>query len=442
MESPTLLLSSSSWSTLRSCSWATHSPVALHFAGRSQFSRLPLGRFRTRATSSGGDAEEQRWLREEQRWLREEQRWLREEERWHGERRLMSDELAFLKREVEQLRNQVQERRSLPSVVDGLRKLVQSFPMEEENAQSEIQFVEEEEEEEFEFASSVTSPQTMASFSSDDSSDDSTFSSSPSIPSMAEFSIDLMAESLPTVPPIQPRRELRKGAEGEEVQVLQEALEALGFYPGEEDMEYFIFADGTEAAVKTWQATLGVREDGVASPALQAILFGDEKSANPNTSPNAGPKANGRTSTPSSPDPWKSPPTRLSGSDSLHNRTFAENKRDVEDTPEADIDANRRVFLLGENRWEEPARLRPVRASKGSQSASNGARSVSSLSKCFSCQGDGKCMCTECEGTGELNVEDQFLDWVDEGAKCPYCEGSGAIPCDVCLGRGAIAAPV
>jgi hypothetical protein len=35
-------------------------------------------------------------------------------------------------------------------------------------------------------------------------------------------------------------------------------------------------------------------------------------------------------------------------------------------------------------------------------------------------------------------VEEQFLDWVEEGAKCPYCEGSSAVPCDVCSGLGAI----
>jgi protein disulfide-isomerase len=33
----------------------------------------------------------------------------------------------------------------------------------------------------------------------------------------------------------------------------QEALESLGFYSGEEDMEYSYFSSGTERAVKTWQ---------------------------------------------------------------------------------------------------------------------------------------------------------------------------------------------
>lgn len=44
----------------------------------------------------------------------------------------------------------------------------------------------------------------------------------------------------------------------------------------------------------------------------------------------------------------------------------------------------------------------------------------------------------ECEGTGDLNVEEQFLEWVEENAKCPYCEGSGSVSCDVCLGGRAL----
>lgn len=35
----------------------------------------------------------------------------------------------------------------------------------------------------------------------------------------------------------------------------QEALLKLGFYSGEEDMEYSSFSSGTERAVKTWQVS-------------------------------------------------------------------------------------------------------------------------------------------------------------------------------------------
>jgi len=37
--------------------------------------------------------------------------------------------------------------------------------------------------------------------------------------------------------------------------VTQEALLKLGFYSGEEDMEYSTFSSGTERAVKTWQVS-------------------------------------------------------------------------------------------------------------------------------------------------------------------------------------------
>ncbi len=119
----------------------------------------------------------------------------------------------------------------------------------------------------------------------------------------------------------------------------------------------------------------------------------------------------------------------------------------MESSQEVDIAPNRRVFLLGENRWEEPGRLgrsllsataNGAPAAPATSTSSQGAdRAVGMPERCFSCKGEGVMMCTECEGTGDLNVEDQFLDWVEEGAKCPYCEGSGAVPCNVCLGLGA-----
>jgi peptidoglycan hydrolase-like protein with peptidoglycan-binding domain len=50
----------------------------------------------------------------------------------------------------------------------------------------------------------------------------------------------------------------------------------LGFYSGEEDMEFSSFSSGTASAVKTWQASLGVREDGVMTAELLQRLFMDE----------------------------------------------------------------------------------------------------------------------------------------------------------------------
>jgi peptidoglycan hydrolase-like protein with peptidoglycan-binding domain len=37
--------------------------------------------------------------------------------------------------------------------------------------------------------------------------------------------------------------------------LLQDALQKLGFYSGEEDMEYSSFSSGTERAVRTWQVS-------------------------------------------------------------------------------------------------------------------------------------------------------------------------------------------
>lgn len=437
MESQAALLLSSSSCSARSWSGLPHSAVVLHFPSPVVFSYPPVSRSRAatfRISATLG--EEDRWAREEQRWLREEQRWLREEARWDAERRIMAEELAFLKREVEQLRAQVQERRNfstgastLPSVVASLKQLLQSLPAE---PRPNIEFVEEEFVDEA-FQSPVSMSDRL-SFGSSEGTPTPSLSPSSSIPSMSEFSIDLMVES-----PVEAAsarlgsstaRELRKGAEGDEVKSLQEALEELGFYSGEEDIEYSVFSDGTETAVKTYQASIGVREDGVASRDLLATLFGNSK-------PNQSAPSNGGKFV----DPWGSPPAPAPAAGIGRKKTFAEDKRDVENSQEGDIAPNRRVFLLGENRWEDASRIqKPSLKANGAPSSSTSqlAGKAVGTETCFSCKGEGVMMCTECEGTGELNVEDQFLDWVDEGARCPYCEGSGAIPCDVCLGAGAV----
>ncbi|CAL2248582.1 unnamed protein product [Prunus armeniaca] len=60
---------------------------------------------------------------------------------------------------------------------------------------------------------------------------------------------------------------------------------------------------------------------------------------------------------------------------------------------------------------------------------------MNTTTRCLTCQGEGRLLCAECDGTGEPNIEEQqFLDWVEEGAKCPYCEGHGFTICDICEG--------
>ncbi|XP_024403682.1 uncharacterized protein [Physcomitrium patens] len=438
MESQTAMQLSSlrSWPAL-----PQHQPVVLLSCRPTPFHFSDPGlRSRPSFRLSASLNEEDRWLREEQRWLREEQRWLREEARWLAERRLMADELDLLKRELEQLRAQVQERRefstgtaTLPSVIANLKQLIQSLPPE---PRPNIEFMEELEEleelEEFESPVSISDRSSSSLKYGSTGNTSSNFSSSPSIPSMSEFSIDLISEVAPAkVATAQTEvmlREMRKGAEGDEVKELQEALQELGFYSGEEDIEYSMFADGTETAVKTWQASIGVREDGVLSPELLAMLLSktqtnakSSKEVPSRQSVSNSQKATGATST---------------GSNTGTKRSFAEEKRDIENTRDENIASNRRVFLLGENRWEEPSSLRKPKTNGASSVSPRAGQKAVHTEKCFSCKGEGVTMCSECEGTGELNVEDQFLDWVEEGAKCPYCEGTGAIDCDVCDGAG------
>ncbi|KAK1428996.1 hypothetical protein QVD17_11195 [Tagetes erecta] len=185
---------------------------------------------------------------------------------------------------------------------------------------------------------------------------------------------------------------LRVGSEGDEVQMLQEALLKLGFYCGEEDEEFASFSTGTERAVKTWQSSIGVPETGIMTTDLLQTLF-----QNP-------------TST-----------------------TFKEGANGVaipsKQVPELDV-SEHRVFLLGENRWEDSSRLKNRQTQ--TQTNTQGGLKI----KCITCRGEGHLLCLECDGTGEPNIEPQFLEWVGEDTKCPYCEGNGHTICDVCQGTG------
>ncbi|KAL6287330.1 hypothetical protein ACE6H2_011720 [Prunus campanulata] len=79
-------------------------------------------------------------------------------------------------------------------------------------------------------------------------------------------------EEVSAVPEVKEKKKsinaLRKGSEGEEVRAMQEALQKLGFYSVEEDMEFFSFSSGTERAVKTWQASLDAPQDGIVTAEL------------------------------------------------------------------------------------------------------------------------------------------------------------------------------
>lgn len=218
------------------------------------------------------------------------------------------------------------------------------------------------------------------------------------------------------------RKTLRKGSEGEDVREMQEALQKLGFYSGEDDMEYSAYDTGTERAVKTWQASIGISEDGIMTSKLLERLYMDEI---------------GGSSLPgdetSESDIVASLYQTANGVpvSSITNvqQTIVKGEHRGGEVPE------RRVFLLGENRWEDSSRLSANKKEPSSASGKN-----SSSTKCLTCRGEGRLLCMECDGTGEPNIEEQFMEWVDEGAKCPYCEGHGYSVCDVCQGKKVVEA--
>ncbi|CAL5031050.1 unnamed protein product [Urochloa decumbens] len=311
------------------------------------------------------EREEARWLREEQRWQREEQRWLREESRWRAEREALLAEVAALRLRLRALEG------VSPHLADAVDAVASPAPPPAAvpALQPRAALVEEVEVEVWKEvvveAEKKAAPKPEAAGSSAGKSR---------------------------------RRTLRAGAEGEDVRAMQEALQKLGFYSGEEDMEYSSFSSGTERAVKTWQSTVGTSEDGVMTSELLERLFsgktGEDGKTKDGTNGAAVPA--------------------VTGIAEVRQTVVTENGVSGAGVSE------HRVFLLGENRWEDPSRL-----TQKKEPVSTG--TAASTKTCISCR--------ECDGTGEPNIEPQFLEWVGEDTKCPYCEGLGSILCDVCEGN-------
>ncbi|KAL9408696.1 hypothetical protein AB3S75_047140 [Citrus x aurantiifolia] len=349
------------------------------------FSRA--SKFPIRATSSSSDHEEIRWLREEQRWLREEQRWLREEQRWIRERESLLREISELKLQIKALENRNLSDGASVSVSDTISNIAGLLQMlKEKNMIAERATVAEKEKFEEE-------------------------------EQQKEVVKILEGEK-------KRRKALRVGSEGEDVKAMQEELLKLGFFSGEEDMEYSSFSTGTERAVKTWQAAKGVTEDGIMTSELLERLYMEHRVEDSDTNMNADQKGIIQTIPPKE-GPNGAPIASIT--------EISEIKQTVvkEGATEVDL-SERRVFLLGENRWEEPSRL----AGRGNQDA--GSKAKKATTQCLTCRGEGRLMCLECDGTGEPNIEPQFIEWVDEGMKCPYCEGLGYTICDVCEGKAVV----
>ncbi|RLM73299.1 uncharacterized protein C2845_PM15G14220 [Panicum miliaceum] len=175
-------------------------------------------------------------------------------------------------------------------------------------------------------------------------------------------------------------------------------------------MEYSSFSSGTERAVKTWQATVGASDDGVMTSQLLERLFSGKSWEDGKTKDGTNGAA----------------VPAVTGIAEVRQTVVTENG-----VSGVGITENR-VFLLGENRWEDPSRL-----TQKKNQLNNG--TAASAKTYISCRGEGRLMCLECDGTGEPNIEPQFLEWVGEDTKCPYCEGLGSILCDVCDGKKVMA---
>ncbi|KAK6914267.1 Peptidoglycan binding-like [Dillenia turbinata] len=306
---------------------------------------------------SNFDREEIRWLREEQRWLREEQRWLREEQRWSVERNSLLQQISELKLKIQTLELQNQGG-SVSGAISKIGTLLQKLKDSEFIAEKETNV-------------------------------------SPMVLGIAETE-EVVVEQIMVLDKKEvgeekkvsekKRNALRKGAEGEEVRAMQEALQSLGFYSGEEDIEYSSFSSGTERAVKTWQSMVGAPEDGIMTLDLLERLYIEQRFKSDGSNLNSDRKkedANGAAVA------------------SVTEVSEVKQKVVKEDgVSEVEV-SQQRVFLLGENRWEEPSRL------VGTSKQVVRGKTKNESTKCLACRGEGRLICTECDGTGEPNVEPQ-----------------------------------
>ncbi|XP_043703515.1 protein disulfide isomerase pTAC5, chloroplastic [Telopea speciosissima] len=393
-----------------------HCPAKLNFSGFQLHRTSPYLLLRgspisaTNSSSSSNpsnwEREEIRWLREEQRWLREEQRWIGEEARWDLERESLLREIADLKLRIQALEreNSVQGA-SVAETVANMASLLQVL----KDADLKLKSARVNQ-----ITESGTGPAPMLLESESEEVKEMVVEEIRMLESNKEGKVETKKVK---------RKSLRKGSEGEDVRAMQEALSKLGFYSGEEDIEYSSFSSGTERAVKTWQATLGGVEDGIMTAELLERLYMEQAIANTGFKVNKNQQE----------VPATMPKQDGGNGAAVSSMTeFSEIQQTVvkeSGTTEVEV-SQHRVFLLGENRWEEPSRL----VGKGKKVGGSTTSAV--VTKCPTCRGEGHLLCMECDGTGEPNIEPQFMEWVDEGANCPYCEGRGYSICDTCDGKG------
>ncbi|KAH0637443.1 hypothetical protein KY285_037177 [Solanum tuberosum] len=353
--------------------------------------------------SGSPEREESRWLREEQRWLREEQRWLREERRWEAEREALLVQIRELQLRVEELESSrdslLPEATSVTETVANIAKLLQM--LKEGEGGKNVTVIAE--------TGSIALPLVLEAAKQNEV-------VVKEAPQQEKVIREVPKESEGEGNKAKKKRTLKKGSEGDEVRLLQEQLLKLGFYCGEEDMEFSSFSSGTERAVKTWQASSDLREDGIMTSELLEKLYMVQNIDRVKENPKQPDGTEAKTSANGAPI------ASIMEIEEVQQTIVKE-----DGVSETEV-SHHRVFLLGENRWEEPSRLS---ASKKPAETTSG----STTTTCITCRGEGRILCMECDGTGEPNIEEQFMEWIDEGMKCPYCEGHGFITCDVCQGK-------
>ncbi|KAL1807184.1 protein disulfide isomerase pTAC5, chloroplastic isoform X2 [Daucus carota subsp. sativus] len=348
--------------------------------------------------NSSFEREEARWLREEQRWLREEQRWIREESRWRSEREALLGEIETLRGKIEELEDMKDRNLNVGGVLQVLRNEVSQIA---ERGSSAARLVVESLEREGEVEAEAE----------DEVEEEVEIKEVVRVFEKEKVRNDEVKKK---------RIMLRKGSEGEDVRIMQEALQKLGFYCGEEDEEYSMFSSGTERAIKTWQATLRIPEDGIMTAELLERLYAEQENDVSGLTEKADVKRTDMATVKKA----------SNGAAASHIQVPDIQKRDAKENGAAETKVpHSRVFLLGENRWEDSSRLIGRNKQDGGSSINKDA------TRCISCRGEGRLLCSECDGTGEPNIEEQFMEWVDEGAKCPYCNGVGFEICDVCHGK-------
>ena len=82
------------------------------------------------------------------------------------------------------------------------------------------------------------------------------------------------------------------GDSGSDVVKLQQALECLGYYDGAIDGD---FGEGTEAAVKRFQAKRGMKDDGIAGASTIRILFGSASAGSSSSTSSSSSSSSGST---------------------------------------------------------------------------------------------------------------------------------------------------